>query len=85
MAPNTSGIKMVDQPRAIYLAELALDMVKQTLNKNGTFVVKVFQGEGFDIFLRTVAAVFSKVVVRKPPASRARSSELYLVCKGFKG
>ena len=85
IAPNISGIKMVDQPRAMYLAELVLDAAKKTLNKNGSLVIKVFQGEGFDVFLRTTMAAFSKVAVRKPPASRSRSSEFYLICKGFKG
>lgn len=79
MAPNTSGTKSVDQPRMIYLAELALDFALQHLTPSGTFLVKVFQGEGFEAFLKMVRANFKQVLIRKPKASRGRSSEVYLV------
>ena len=85
MAPNLSGIADVDQPQSIYLVELALDMAQQVLSPGGTFVAKVFQGEGFDPLFASVKASFDKVVIRKPDASRARSREIYLVGKGFKG
>lgn len=85
MAPNMSGIADVDQPQSIYLVELALDMAQQVLSPGGTFVAKVFQGEGFDPLFASVKAAFNKVVTRKPDASRARSREIYLVGKGFKG
>ncbi|MEZ5529793.1 MAG: 23S rRNA (uridine(2552)-2'-O)-methyltransferase RlmE [Porticoccaceae bacterium] len=84
MAPNMSGMKAVDQPRAMYLVELALDMACQVLKPGGVFVAKVFHGEGFDGFLLDVKGRFQKVVTRKPDASRARSREVYLVAKGLK-
>lgn len=84
MAPNMSGMKAVDQPRAMYLVELALDMACQVLKPGGVFVAKVFHGEGFDSFLQDVKGRFQKVVTRKPDASRARSREVYLVAKGLK-
>jgi 23S rRNA (uridine2552-2'-O)-methyltransferase len=83
MAPNLSGVNEVDQPRAIYLVELALDMARQVLAPGGVFVAKVFQGEGFDALFRDAQASFSKTLTRKPKASRARSREVYLVAKGF--
>lgn len=79
IAPNLSGIDSVDQPRSIYLAELALDFAKQVLHAQGGFLVKVFQGEGFDTFLKEVRQTFKKVVIRKPKASRGRSREVYLL------
>jgi 23S rRNA (uridine2552-2'-O)-methyltransferase len=85
MAPNMSGMADVDQPRAMYLVELALDMARQTLEKGGCFVAKVFQGEGFDTLLAEMRKHFTTVVTRKPDASRARSREVYWVAKGFKG
>ena len=85
MAPNMSGMKDMDQPRAMYLTELALDLANQVLRKGGDIVVKVFQGEGFDDYLRDLRASFDKVLTRKPEASRARSREVYLVGRGFKG
>lgn len=85
MAPNMSGMADVDQPRAMYLVELALDMAVNTLDKGGCFVAKVFQGEGFDTLLAETRKHFSSVVTRKPDASRARSREVYWVAKGFKG
>ena len=84
MAPNFSGMPAVDIPRAMYLVELALDMCKQVLAPKGSFVVKVFQGEGFDDYLREIRALFSVVKVRKPEASRDRSREVYIVATGYK-
>lgn len=85
MAPNMSGIQAVDQPKSMYLVELAMDLAKQTLKRGGVFVSKVFQGEGFDQFFTDAKNSFQTVVTRKPDASRARSREVYLVAKGFKG
>ncbi|MEH6584963.1 MAG: 23S rRNA (uridine(2552)-2'-O)-methyltransferase RlmE [Halioglobus sp.] len=85
MAPNMSGMAAVDQPGSMYLVELALDMATRVLAPGGTFVTKVFQGEGFDELLRNTRDSFDKVLTRKPKASRARSREVYLVASGFKG
>ncbi len=85
MAPNMSGMNAVDQPAATYLVELALDMAQQVLKPGGHFVAKVFHGEGFDPLLQATRDAFTKVAVRKPDASRARSREVYLVARGFKG
>ena len=85
MAPNLSGMNAVDQPRAMYLVELALSMAQQVLAADGAFVVKVFQGEGFDQLLREAQRSFSRVLTRKPKASRPRSREVYLVAQGFRG
>ena len=84
MAPNMSGNKGVDQPRSIYLGELALDTAKTVLSKDGIFLVKLFHGEGFEEFHKEVQRFFSKVVIRKPKASRPRSNEVYILAKGFK-
>ncbi len=84
MAPNLSGMSAVDQPRAMYLAELALSLASEVLVEGGAFAAKVFQGEGFDAFLRDVRRDFGKVASRKPAASRARSREVYLVASGFR-
>ncbi len=84
MAPNMSGNKAVDQPRSIYLGELALETAKTVLAKGGTFLVKLFHGEGFEEFYQEVQKSFSKVVIRKPKASRPRSNEVYILAKGFK-
>ncbi|TSA40820.1 MAG: 23S rRNA (uridine(2552)-2'-O)-methyltransferase RlmE [Methylococcaceae bacterium] len=84
MAPNMSGNKGIDQPRSIFLGELALDTAKTVLAKEGCFLVKLFQGEGFEAFHREVQSTFSKVVIRKPKASRPRSNEVYILAKGFK-
>lgn len=84
MAPNMSGMSSIDQPGAMYLVELALDMARQVLKPNGSFVAKVFQGEGFDAYLADMKQSFSKVMIRKPKASRARSREVYIVAKGFR-
>lgn len=83
MAPNMSGLKAVDQPRAMLLAELALDFCVDRLNPGGALLVKVFQGQGFDSFLAQVRARFAKVQSRKPEASRGRSRETYLLARGF--
>ena len=85
MAPNMSGTLSVDQPNAMYLVELALDLARQTLRQGGTFLVKVFQGEGFDAYLKDMKTSFGKVQTRKPDASRARSREVYLLASNFKG
>lgn len=85
MAPNIAGNNNVDQPRAMYLVELALDMCRQVLATNGSFVVKVFQGEGFDNFVKEVRELFKVVKVRKPDSSRARSREVFIVATGYKG
>ncbi len=84
MAPNMSGIRAVDQPAAMYLVELALDLSLRVLKPGGSFVAKIFQGEGFDAFLAEVRPHFNRVVIRKPDASRPRSREIYLVARGLK-
>ena len=84
MAPNMSGNRGVDQPRAIYLGELALEAAKLVLTKDGSFLVKLFHGEGFEAFQAEVQRCFTKVVIRKPKASRPRSNEVYILAKGFK-
>ncbi|RUO65676.1 23S rRNA Um-2552 2'-O-methyltransferase [Pseudidiomarina planktonica] len=84
MAPNMSGNGNVDLPRSMYLVELALDMCRQVLKPGGTFVVKVFHGQGFEEFLRECRAAFTSVRTRKPDSSRARSREVYLVATGYK-
>ncbi len=85
MAPNMSGMAAVDIPKAMALIELALDMSRQVLAPGGMLVTKVFQGEGFEALLMAMRQSFSSVVSRKPDSSRARSREIYQVCKGFKG
>ncbi len=84
MAPNMSGNKGVDQPRAVYLGELALETAKRVLTKDGVFLVKLFHGAGFEDFYRDVQQSFVKVAIRKPKASRPRSNEVYILAKGFK-
>jgi 23S rRNA (uridine2552-2'-O)-methyltransferase len=84
MAPNISGVDAVDQPRAMVLAELALDMAGRVLKPGGTFVMKLFQGEGSDAFIMDVRKRFTKVSVRKPKASRPRSREVYIVAVAHK-
>ncbi|MEG0279323.1 MAG: 23S rRNA (uridine(2552)-2'-O)-methyltransferase RlmE [Morganella sp. (in: enterobacteria)] len=84
MAPNMSGTPAVDIPRAMYLVELALDMCRSALAPGGCLIIKVFQGDGFDQYLRDVRSLFTKVKVRKPDASRARSREVYIVATGWK-
>jgi 23S rRNA (uridine2552-2'-O)-methyltransferase len=85
MAPNMSGIRDVDQPRAMLLAELALELAQKTLRPGGKFLCKVFHGEGFDEFIRALRAAFGSVSTRKPDASRGRSREVYVVAKDFRG
>lgn len=83
MAPNMSGVDAVDQPRAIHLCELALDMAGRVLKPNGTFLVKLFQGEGAEAFIKEVRSRFKTVKIRKPAASRPRSREVYVLAQGF--
>lgn len=85
MAPNMSGMKAVDQPRAMYLVELAVDFARQVLEPGGNFLAKVFQGEGFDALVRELRVDFASVAIKKPDASRARSSEVYCLARGFRG
>jgi 23S rRNA (uridine2552-2'-O)-methyltransferase len=85
MAPNMSGMAAIDQPQAMYLVELALDLARRTLSPGGHFLAKVFQGEGFDAFLGQLRGSFRRVVTRKPEASRARSREVYLLAEEFRG
>jgi len=85
MAPNMSGIRDIDLPRVMYLAELALDLASTVLAPGGSFLVKVFHGEGYDDLQKVLRSRFSSVKVRKPKASRARSSEIYLLAAGFRG
>lgn len=82
MAPNISGVGMVDQARSMHLAELALDFTGNFLKPGGVLLVKVFQGAGLDEFRKQLGEVFDSVAVRKPKASRDRSSELFLLAKG---
>ena len=84
MAPNMSGIRGVDQTKAMYLIELALDMACKVLKPGGNFVVKVFHGEGFDQYMLELKKRFKRVMSRKPDASRSRSREVYFVAKNFK-
>ncbi|MCZ8131622.1 MAG: 23S rRNA (uridine(2552)-2'-O)-methyltransferase RlmE [Steroidobacteraceae bacterium] len=82
MAPNMSGIDAVDQPRSMHLVELALEFAQKTLKPGGAFVAKVFQGAGFEELVRATRRDFGEVKLRKPPASRSRSAEMYLVATG---
>ncbi|SIT11216.1 23S rRNA (uridine(2552)-2'-O)-methyltransferase RlmE [Neptunomonas antarctica] len=84
MAPNMSGSNSIDQPASMYLVELALEMAKEVLKPKGSFVAKVFQGEGFDQYVLAMRATFDRVVTRKPDSSRARSREVYIIGQGFK-
>lgn len=84
MAPNISGMGVVDIPRAYYLAELTLDLAQRVLKPGGGMLVKLFQGEGFDQYHNALKENFSRVVVRKPRASRARSREIYALATGYK-
>lgn len=85
MAPNMSGLPAVDMPRAMFLCELALDLAGRVLRPGGDFLVKVFQGEGFDEYHKNIRKLFDKVQTRKPDSSRDRSREQYLLCRGFRG
>lgn len=84
IAPNISGTRAVDQPRSMHLAELALDLARRVLKAKGSFVCKVFQGEGFDAFLLDVRRSFERVRVMKPKASRAGSREVYVVARNYR-
>ena len=84
MAPNLSGMDSVDQPKAMYLAELAFELTRDFLAPQGAFVIKLFQGEGFEELISALRLGFKSVKFRKPDASRDRSSEIYAVCKGLK-
>jgi 23S rRNA (uridine2552-2'-O)-methyltransferase len=81
MAPNISGMKAVDQPRAMYLAELALDLARKVLTPGGTLLVKAFEGEGIEEFRRELRRSFHVVITRKPKASRPSSREVYMLAK----
>ena len=83
MAPNISGMKAVDQPRAMYLAELAVDFSRNVLKSGGDLLIKAFEGEGMTELRRELGASFQKVVTRKPAASRSRSREVYLVARNY--
>jgi 23S rRNA (uridine2552-2'-O)-methyltransferase len=83
IAPNITGNRAVDQPRSMYLAELALDLARRVLRKKGSFICKVFQGEGFDAFVVDARRSFERVRVIKPKASRAGSREVYLVARNY--
>ena len=84
MAPNMSGLPEVDQPRAMYLVELATDLAIRGLAPGGAFITKVFQGEGFENWFREIRGRFDRVTTRKPSASRPRSREVYIVASGFR-
>ena len=85
MAPNMSGTPEVDMPRSMFLCELALDLAGRVLRPGGDFLIKVFQGEGFDEYHRNFRKLFDKVQTRKPASSRDRSREQYLLGRGFRG
>ena len=85
MAPNMSGMPEVDQPRSMYLVELATELAGRALAPGGAFITKVFQGEGFEPWFRQIRDRFDRVTTRKPAASRPRSREVYIVASGFKG
>lgn len=82
MAPNMSGVDAVDLPRAMHLAELAMDFADRHLRPGGTFLIKLFQGVGFDAYVRDLRARYDRVVIRKPAASRRRSTEVYALAQG---
>lgn len=84
MAPNISGIDSADQAGGVHLAELALEFARNRLKPGGALVTKMFQGEGFDEFVKNLREAFDKVVLRKPKASRPRSREIYLVARGLR-
>jgi 23S rRNA (uridine2552-2'-O)-methyltransferase len=82
MAPNISGMEAVDQPRSMYLMELAVDFAANVLCKGGDLLFKGFHGEGFDVLIRNLRRQYDKVLIRKPKASRPRSREVYVLAKG---
>ena len=83
MAPNLTGVKPVDEARSQELAELALECARRLLKPGGAMLVKVFHGSGLDAVIRQLKAAFADVGIRKPPASRSGSSEVYVVCRGL--
>ena len=85
MSPNISGVDSADKARAMYLSELALDFAAQVLKPGGAFLMKVFQGSGFSELYKRMQGKFTRVVSRKPKASRARSAEIYVLATGFRG
>ncbi|CAG8870388.1 Ribosomal RNA large subunit methyltransferase E [Pseudomonas fluorescens] len=85
MAPNMSGTPEVDIPKAMFLCELALDLATRVLKPGGDFVIKIFQGEGFDVYLKDTRKKFEKVTMIKPDSSRDRSREQYLMARGYRG
>ncbi|MGY4492343.1 23S rRNA (uridine(2552)-2'-O)-methyltransferase RlmE [Pseudomonas putida] len=85
MAPNMSGTPEVDMPKAMFLCELALDLAERVLKPGGDFVIKIFQGEGFDQYLKDTRKKFDKVIMLKPDSSRDRSREQYMLGRGYKG
>lgn len=85
MAPNLSGIKGVDLPKAVYLIELALDLACKVLRPGGDFLFKIHQGEGVDALVAAIKKKFKVVLWRKPDASRARSREVYVLARSFIG
>lgn len=84
MAPNMSGNKAIDNPRAMYLAEITLDFGQKILKPGAALLIKIFHGEGFDDFIKQTRRDFAKVIIKKPQASRARSKETYLLAIGYK-
>ena len=82
MAPNKSGVDAVDQPRAMHLAELAMDFADRHLKPGGAFLIKLFQGVGFDDYVRSLRQRYARVAIRKPAASRKRSPEVYALAQG---
>lgn len=84
MAPNISGMRTVDQPRSMYLVELAVELADKALKDGGNLLCKVFQGEGFEELLRELRGKYSKVLIRKPKASRPHSREVYILAQGRK-
>jgi 23S rRNA (uridine2552-2'-O)-methyltransferase len=84
MAPNISGMEAVDQPRSMYLAELAIDFAGRVLREGGDLLFKAFQGEGFDAMVKTLRAQYRQVRIRKPRASRPRSREVYVLARHYK-
>ncbi|WP_422422674.1 23S rRNA (uridine(2552)-2'-O)-methyltransferase RlmE [Pseudomonas sp. GZD-222] len=85
MAPNMSGTPAVDMPKAMFLCELALDLAARVLKPGGDFVIKIFQGEGFDVYLKDARKKFDKIIMLKPDSSRGRSREQYMLARGYRG
>ncbi|MFJ7316301.1 23S rRNA (uridine(2552)-2'-O)-methyltransferase RlmE [Pseudomonas sp. NPDC098747] len=85
MAPNMSGTPEVDMPKAMFLCELALDLAERILKPGGNFVIKIFQGEGFDIYLKDARKKFDKIQMIKPDSSRGTSREQYMLAWGYRG